>query len=237
MHTRSAASSRSLAVPSRSLAILIAGAVAFVVALGSCAGALAAVAAETPLERAVAGLPQHGPWLGRPEAPVAIELYADLQCPYCAAFAQRTLPRIVSRWVADGTVRIRYRFVTWLGRDSVRTARYAIAAGRSGLLWQTTARLLASQGAEASGYATDDFLRAVGAAVPGLDGDATLTAARAPATLDPLRATRRSARLLGVDGVPALAIGRRGRPLRRFDGNRERLGQLAAAIAAAQRSR
>ena len=201
---------------------------------GSPAAAVAGEPAPTALERAVAGLPQHGPWLGDRDAPVAIELFADLQSGRCASFAATTLPRVVRRWVADGTARIRLRFATALGRDSVRTARFAIAAGREGMLWQTAARLLADRGATASGYATDDWLRAVGGTVAGLDADATLAAALADATVDPLRSARRRAHRLGVEQTPALAIGPAGRPLRRFDGAPDRLRQLAAAIAAAR---
>lgn len=191
--------------------------------------------AETALERAVEGLPQHGPWLGRAEAPVVVELYADLQCARCRQFAQQTLPRLVRSQVASGTVRLRFRFLTRLGRDSVRTARLSIAAGEQRRLWQTAAQLLANQGQAQSGYATDDYLREIARRVRGLDADAALTTARADAMLDPLRATRRSARLLGVETAPALAIGRRGGPLRRFDGNPARLRELAAAIDAARR--
>ncbi|MDO8184833.1 thioredoxin domain-containing protein [Conexibacter sp. JD483] len=187
----------------------------------------------TPLEQAIAGLPQRGPWLGKPDAPVVMEVYSDLQCPYCRDFEAETLPRVVRRWVADGTLRIRQRFLTFIGRDSVRTARLAVAAGEQNLLWPTTARLLDAQGEEASGYATDDFLAAIAAAIPGLDADAALARARADATLDPLRLARRSSRQLGVSGTPALAIGRRGTPLRRFDGNPARLREISAAIATA----
>jgi len=216
------------------LLLALAAAVALTVAPAASA-ASSGDAAPTALERALAGIPQRGPWLGRPDAPVVVELYADLQCPHCRAFSQQTLPRLVRRWVADGTVRMRYRFVTWLGRDSVRMARFAIAAGDAGLLWQTAGRLLGHQAAETSGYATDSFLLSVGAQVPGLDASANFAAARADATLDPLRAARRSARLLGVDGVPALGIGRRGGPLRRFDGDPARLREISAAIKAALR--
>lgn len=231
-----APAARFAAAGARFAALLLALAAAVALAVSPAVSAqTGAGTVPTALERALAGIPQRGPWLGRPDAPVVVELYADLQCPFCRAFSQQTLPRLVRRWVADGTVRMRYRFVTWFGRDSVRMARFAIAAGDVGLLWQTAGRLLGNQGAESSGYATDTFLLTVGAQVPGLDASATFAAARADATLDPLRATRRSARLLGVDGVPALGIRRRGGPLRRFDGNPTRLREISAAIEAARR--
>lgn len=230
-------------VPARRLApSLITAAVLAVLCWAASAAAAsstpvspAASAAETRLERAVAGVPQRGPWLGRPDAPVVVELYADLQCPYCRQFSQQTLPRLVRDHVATGVVRLRYRFLTWFGRDSVRMARLAVAAGEQGRLWQTTAQLLFNQGREQSGYASDDFLREIALRVRGLDAEAALAAARADATVDPLRAARRSARLLGINGVPGLAIGQRGGPLRRFAGNPTRPRELAAAIDTARR--
>lgn len=202
-------------------------------ALSAAPSSAAPIAATTPLERAAGGLPQRGPWLGRPDAPVAMELYSDLQCPACRLFEETTLPRLVRRFVADGTLRIRQRFVTFLGRDSVRTARLAVAAGEQGLLWQTTARLLAAQGVAGSGYATDGYLRDVAASVPGLDAESALARTGADATLDPLRAARRSGRRLGLDGLPFLAIGPRGGPLRAFDGDTQRFRAVAAAITGA----
>ena len=52
----------------------------------------AASAAETS---SFAGVPQAGLVLGDPDAPVTLVEYADLQCPYCAAWARSTLPVLI----------------------------------------------------------------------------------------------------------------------------------------------
>ncbi|MDW5598339.1 thioredoxin domain-containing protein [Conexibacter stalactiti] len=194
----------------------------------------ASSAASSRLEQAVAGLPQHGDRLGRRDAPLVMELFADLQCPFCAEFSASALPRIVRSWVAGGSLQIRYRLLTFLGRDSVRAARMAIAAGEQRRLWQFTSRMFANQGQENTGYVTDDYLLEVGRLVSGLDADAALTAARADATLDPLRAADRLSQRLRVKGTPTLALGRRGGPLTLFDGA-ARYREIDAALRALQR--
>src|SRR3712207_4651973 len=66
-----------------------------------------------------AGLPQDGIALGRADAPVVVEEYADLQCPFCARFAETGLPPIVRDFVRPGDVQLRMRLLTFLGEDSV----------------------------------------------------------------------------------------------------------------------
>ena len=61
------------------------------------------------------GIPQDGAWLGRADAPVVVEEYADLQCPFCAAFSKDGLPQVVSEHVKTGQVRMRLRLLTFIG--------------------------------------------------------------------------------------------------------------------------
>jgi hypothetical protein len=45
------------------------------------------------------GIPQDSDALGDPDAPVTLVEYADLQCPFCAQWASRTLPDLVEDYV------------------------------------------------------------------------------------------------------------------------------------------
>jgi protein-disulfide isomerase len=46
------------------------------------------------------GIPQHGPWLGRKDAPLTLVEYVDVQCPYCARFSHDVFPAVVRKYVA-----------------------------------------------------------------------------------------------------------------------------------------
>jgi uncharacterized membrane protein len=76
----------------------------------------------------LAGIPQAGAALGNPNAPVTFVEYADLQCPYCAEWARRTLPVLVDDYVRTGKLRIVFRGLAFIGPDSERALRAAIAA-------------------------------------------------------------------------------------------------------------
>jgi protein-disulfide isomerase len=166
--------------------------------------------------------------LGRPDAPVVVEEYADLQCPVCAVAARDTLPPLIRDYVRSGRVRLRLRTLTFLGRDSVVAGRAAVSAGLQDRQWDFVERFYADQGQENSGYVTPDFLRAVARAVPGLDPERVLSRT-ADAEVDTAIAADAAAQERNrVAGTPTFLVGRRGGELRPTEGFG--IDQLRAAI-------
>ena len=172
------------------------------------------------------GLAQQGEWLGAPSAPVVVEEYADLQCPFCADFATRDLPAIVRDHVRPGDVRMRLRLLTFLGPDSVKGARAAAAAGTQNREWDFVESFYARQGPENSGYVTDAFLRDVAADVPGLDLERALASGGDAA--GQLREARAAAQAARVESTPTFRVGRRDGAMRTVTAD-----ELPAAIEAA----
>ncbi|MGZ4402808.1 MAG: DsbA family protein [Gaiellaceae bacterium] len=121
------------------------------------------------------GIPQQGLALGNPKAPVTVEYYADPQCPICRDFSVQALPTVVQRYVRPGKVRFIFRGQDFIGSDSERMLRLALAAARQNHLWQVIELGYFNQGGENSGWASEPLLRAIAAAVPGLKPNQVLS--------------------------------------------------------------
>jgi protein-disulfide isomerase len=153
------------------------------------------------------GIPQEGISLGEDDAPVTLVEYADPQCPYCADWALETFPVLVADYVRDGQLRIEFRGLSFIGEESEAALRAALAAGQQGKLWNVVDLVYMNQGAENSGWVTDDFLRAVGAAVPGLDVDRMMDARDSAEVTAAMEEAALAAEADGVSGTPSFLLG------------------------------
>ena len=124
----------------------------------------------TPAPTGIAGLPQDGNRLGLADAKVVVEYWADFQCPFCAKFAQETIPQLESR-IADGTVAIVHRDFAFLGGESVDAAVAVRCAGQQGRFWAMHDAVYASQVGENQGAFARARLQQIAASV-GLDATA-----------------------------------------------------------------
>jgi protein-disulfide isomerase len=156
------------------------------------------------------GIPQTGPALGRRDAPVTLVEFADPQCPYCAQWSGQAFPELVRDYVRPGKVRIIFAGLAFIGPDSDEALRFALAAGRQGKLWQVMDLLYANQGAENSGWVSQDVLREIGDAVPGLDVERALRETQSQEVESQLAAAKDLQARLGVRSTPAFAASRAG---------------------------
>jgi protein-disulfide isomerase len=154
---------------------------------------------------ALAGIPQDGTRLGRDGAPVTIQLYEDFQCPACGQFARETLPEVVERHVEPGDAMLLSETLVFIGPDSVPAARAAFAAGQQDRHWQYAALLFENQGAENSGYVTDEFLTDLARQTEGLDVN-EWNEARQSSFEEELRAAQQRAEEDGVNSTPSLVV-------------------------------
>ena len=156
----------------------------------------------------LAGIPQRGIVLGDPDAPVTLVEYADLQCPYCAEWAVRTFPILVSDYVRTGKLRIVFHGLAFIGPDSDTALRTALAAGRDDRLWDVVAGFYVRQGAE-NGWVTDDLVGDV-VAEAGLDAGRLRETRDASWVTAELRSAQSAADAAGVQGTPSFQLGRTG---------------------------
>jgi len=185
-------------------AALAAAVVAGAIAVSSSGGAPAPAPASSAL---LDGIPERRGVLGDHAAPLTVIEFVDLQCPVCAQAAATTLPAVIDDYVRTGKAKLEVRTLHFLGPDSVRAARVAAGAERQGRLWPFLEAFFAAQGAENSGYVTDDFLREVAAAA-GVDAEAALAYAETAAAEAPLARANADAGRLGVDATPTFAVAR-----------------------------
>ena len=163
------------------------------------------------------GIPQKGRVLGRPDAPVTLVEFADLQCPYCAQWSQQAFAELVNDYVRTGKVRLVFGGMAFLGPDSEQALRFALAAGRQGKLWNVVHLLYANQGPENSGWVSDGLLRGIGAATPGFSTDEAVDEAASAPVHKEIESVAGEASSLGVNGTPSFAAGRTGGELRLID--------------------
>jgi len=167
--------------------------------------------------RLLQGIPQKLNVLGNLKAPVTMVEFADLQCPFCREFALNALPTLVREYVRSGKVKLVFSGIAFLGPDSETALRATYAAGLQRRLWNYLDLLYRNQGAENSGWVTDDLLRAVGKAIPGVDVG-TLMAARQTAEVDTaIQATQQQASSAHVNSTPTFFVGPTGGTLQQLN--------------------
>jgi protein-disulfide isomerase len=109
-------------------------------------------------ERAAPPLPvepislEGAPTSGSPTAKVALVVYSDFQCPFCARFARETLPTLEQQYVATGKVLLAFRqFPLDIHPLAAKAAEGSLCAARQGKFWPFHDALFGSpQGLDAS---------------------------------------------------------------------------------------
>ena len=164
----------------------------------------------------LAGIPQHGNTLGSPKAPVTLVEYADLQCPYCGEYARNVLPTLIRDYVRPGKVRLVFRGLAFVGADSESALRAVVASGLQNKLWNYSELMYENQGTENTGWVTEDLIKAVGEAVPGLDVNKMLADRKSQAVTTAIATAAGFASVAGIQGTPSFEVGKTGGALQRL---------------------
>jgi protein-disulfide isomerase len=190
------------------LAVVIAAVLIVVSVTGGGSDSDASVSVAGPeVEQLLTGIPQDGNVLGSPDASVTLVEFADPQCPFCARWATDVLPTLIKEYVRPGDVRIVLRGVGILGDDSNTALQYLYAAGEQNKLWNVVELMYRNQGAENDGWVTEDLMRAIGEAVPGLDVDKWMSARGSTAVSDEIASALQEAQAISLPGTPTFLIG------------------------------
>jgi protein-disulfide isomerase len=151
-----------------------------------------------------------GKTVGRPDAPVTLEVWEDFQCPICARHSLQVEPVIVAKYVTNGTLRIVHHDLAFLGRggaddESVLAASGAVCATKQGKYWNYSHWVYANQDGENAGGFRADRLQAIAeaAGVDTSDWDACTTD---PAVRQEVTDSTSTGMAQGVNATPTLFI-------------------------------
>jgi protein-disulfide isomerase len=115
------------------------------------------------------GIPQEGDRLGSADAPVAIQVFADLQCGNCREDFLGTVPELAERYARPGEAKLLLRHYSAAENPLELGFFGAEAAAEQGYGWQYTYLFFRNQGeAERLGI-DDDFLESLAGSIGELD--------------------------------------------------------------------
>jgi protein-disulfide isomerase len=167
----------------------------------------------------LAGIPETGNTLGYPGAPITLEFFGDLQCPYCRQFTLGALASLIRGYVRSGRLKIAYHSLKTATKnpETFRTQQVAaLAAGRQNKMWYFVELFYHEQHAEDSGYVTEAYLRGLAKQVGGLNLLAWTVARNDPKLTSRVIREGRFALRAGFTGTPAFLLVT-GNRFRRFE--------------------
>jgi protein-disulfide isomerase len=213
------------------LAIIIVVVVIVVASSGSSSGGDASKLVEgSDVSKLLTGIPQNATTLGKPNAPVKLFEYGDLQCPFCKANAEEVTPEIIENQVRSGEVSITFRNYIIIGPESVPAGEAMLAAGAQGKAWDFIELFYRNQGEENSGYVTEEFIESIGkgAGIPDL---AQWNEERKSGKFKKqVEETTKQAQKLGFSGTPSFAVEGPNSNGLELMGTPETTGQIEEAI-------
>ena len=205
--------------------VTLLAAVAVVTALAATSPTSGSAARDSQIDKEVdallAGIPQAGNTLGRPNAPVTLQVFGDLECNDVQHWVLRLLPAIIRKYVRPGILKIQYRSFrtdTLIRPVFVNQQQAALAAGAQDKLWNFIEIFYHEQGPEYTPYVTERYLDAIATQVPGLDLTHWHTERVIGRFAARVVSDDRTARTEGFHDTPAFMIGHTGGRLRKLVG-------------------
>lgn len=177
-------------------------------------------AIEQEISALLTGIPQDADALGQPTAPVTLQWFGDLECPFCKKFTLGALTPIIRKWVRGGQLRIEYLSMKTATREPEVFRKQqvaALAAGMQDKLWYFVESFYREQGEEDSGYVTDSYLQGLARQIPGLKLSLWAEDRFDPELVNQIDADRQTVKSEHFRGTPAFLIGRTGGTMYKFN--------------------
>lgn len=144
-----------------------------------------------------------GQAMGRPDAPLTMVEFTDLQCPFCKRFYDAIFERIKTEYIDKGLLRFVTRdFPLDMHAHAALAARASRCAGEQDHFWDFRATLLAN-----SARLSPDLINAAAGAAK-MDMKAFGTCLDSTATREALQRDLADGQAAGVEGTPTFIVGR-----------------------------
>jgi len=196
-----------------------------------------ALLGATDVAKLFKGIPQSAFVLGKPNAPVTLIEYIDLQCPDCDQFETQELPTLVKDYVRTGKLKIEMQPWSILDRtpaehDSYRGQKATIAAAAQNKAFNFSEVLYDNQGTEGTGWMNDATISNIAASVDGLKPYQLATVANGSATASVIATITNfaNAHPSQMTGTPTLYLAKGNSAPAYFGTGVPSLGNLEAAI-------
>jgi protein-disulfide isomerase len=166
-----------------------------------------ALPGATDIQQLYGGIPQQGLTLGKPDAPVRVVMFIDLQCPFCRDFEVNSMPTIVNKYVRTGKVRIDLKPLAFIGTDSIKARKALIAASYQDKAYNFAGVLYDNQQTENTGWVTDSMLAQIAASVPGLNVEKVFAQRNSQQTTQIAKQAEDAGSADKIAGTPTVLVG------------------------------
>jgi len=117
------------------------------------------------------GIEQEGAYIGPDDAEIAVTVFNDLQCTYCADYEIEVVDPLIAEYARTDQARFEFRHFSLAPNDTTLAAIAAEAAGLQERQWQYLDTFLRNQDVVRSRGVSEELLREVAEAVPLLEVD------------------------------------------------------------------
>jgi protein-disulfide isomerase len=141
--------------------------------------------------------------MGRPDAPLTMVEFTDLQCPFCRQFAITSFEEIKKNWIDTGKLRYISRdFPLDFHAQAMPAARAARCAGEQGKFWELRMQLMKN-----ANLLTTDYIAKTAAELK-LEPKAFAACIATTKYDAEIQAEMQEGAKLGVNGTPTFIMGR-----------------------------
>jgi protein-disulfide isomerase len=156
------------------------------------------------------GIPQKGLVLGKPSAPVEMEMFIDVQCPICRDYETLNLPTIVQKYIRTGKVQLHLQPWAFIGAQSFTGRLGVIAAGAQNKAFEYAKVNYDNWQPENSGWLDGQMMANIAASVTGLDLQRWQTDVNSADAKSVANSVDKLAKKGKVNGTPTVLVGRTG---------------------------